>query len=408
MTQRSPEIVSHGNLRAESHDTTQSVAVPGTAPHLLHVFPSFAVGGVQVRTAAIINSLERRYRHTILALDRDYQCRSRIDDGLEVSYVTEPPQGGGFFASNKFAYETLFSLRPDLLLTYNWGTIDWAAVNAVFGICPHIHHEDGFNLDEADGQKLRRVLYRRLILRQTSRLIVPSKSLHELVTKIWKVNDGRLIHIPNGIDGSRIRAPEPPAKPTALQDLPVIGTVAPLRPEKNLQLLIQAVASLGPETPVGLLIVGHGPEQFRLETLSGELDLATRTVFLGHVDDVACPFSMIDIFALTSKTEQMPMSVLQAMAAAKPVVSVDVGDVKRMVSPKNRPLIVPRGDAQGLARAFRELLADERKRDEIGRANANWLRDHYREDVMIEAYGRVFAETLRQGAERRLASPAHG
>ena len=57
MTPRSPEIVSQGNQPTSSCDTTQSAAAPDTAPHLLHVFPSFEIGGVQVRTAAIVNSL---------------------------------------------------------------------------------------------------------------------------------------------------------------------------------------------------------------------------------------------------------------------------------------------------------------------------------------------------------------
>ncbi len=398
MTPRSPETVSQGSQPAGPRDTAQPHVVPSKAPHLLHVFPSFEVGGVQVRTAAIINNLEGRYRHSILALNGDYQCRSRIESGLEVSYVTEPPQGGGLIASFILAHRTLASLRPDLLLTYNWGTMDWAAANTWAGICPHIHHEDGFNLDEADRQKLRRVLYRRLCLRRKSRVIVPSKSLYSLALETWKVNEGRLTHIANGIDGSAFRVSEPPAKPEALRDLPVVGAMAPLRPEKNLQLLIQAVASLGPEMPVGLLIAGDGPERSRLETLARGLEPVLPAVFLGHVEAVARTLSMIDIFALTSKTEQMPLSILQAMAAAKPIVSVDVGDVKRMVSPDNRPFIVPCGDTKGLNRAFEHLLADARKRHEIGRANAAWLGDHYREDVMIEGHARIIAETLRQGA----------
>ena len=140
MTQRSPEIVSHGRRPAVSRDTIQSAAVPGAAPHLLHVFPSFEVGGVQVRTSAIINSLEGRYRHTILALNGVDKCRSRIDGGLEVFYLPGPPHGGGLIASFKFAHKTLASLRPDLLLTYNWGTMDWAAANTLFGICPVVRH----------------------------------------------------------------------------------------------------------------------------------------------------------------------------------------------------------------------------------------------------------------------------
>ena len=184
--------------------------------------------------------------------------------------------------------------------------------------------------------------------------------------------------------------------------------MAPLRAEKNLQLLIQAVATLAAETPVGLLIAGDGPERSRLETLAQGLEPALPVVFLGHIEDVARTLSMIDIFALTSQTEQMPLSVLQAMAAARPVVSVDVGDVKEMVSPDNRPFIVPRGDTQGLSRAFEDLLGDERKRRKIGQSNAAWLREHYREDAMIEAHARIFTDALHQGAAPQPVSPAPG
>ncbi len=146
----SPPAVSHAEIGPDK--------LPDVRPHLLHVLPTFEVGGMQVRTAAIINHLKTRYRHTILALNSDYQCRSQIDGSLQVSYLTEPPQSGNLIASYKTAHRTLKAAKPDLLLTYNWSTLDWASANALFPFCPHIHHEDGFNLDEADGQKLRRVL----------------------------------------------------------------------------------------------------------------------------------------------------------------------------------------------------------------------------------------------------------
>ena len=374
--------------------------LPDARPHLLHVLPSFEVGGIQVRTAAIINHLKMRYRHTILALNSNYQCRSQIDESLEVSYPAEPPQSGNLIASFRAAHRTLKATKPDLLMTYNWATLDWASINALFRFCPHIHHEDGFNLDEADGQKLRRVLYRRLCLRRTSRLIVPSRSLLAIASQSWKVEPDRLSHIPNGIDASRFRLSEPPSRPAALQDLVVIGTVAPLRPEKNLQMLFQAVASLGPAAPVGILIAGDGPERSRLESLARTLELASRTIFLGHVDDIAAAFSMIDIFALTSKTEQMPLSVLQAMAAAKPIVSVDVGDVKHIVSPKNQPFVVPRDDTNALGQSLQRLMDDEKIRREIGRSNAERVRDHYRADTMVEVHARIIAKTLEDDLGR--------
>ena len=192
MTLRSRPMSSEPDLPAVSHAEIGSDTSPDAPAHLLHVLPSFEVGGIQARTAAIINHLKTRYRHTILALNSNYQCRRQVDGDLQISYLAEPPQGGSLISSFRTAHRILRAAKPDLLLTYNWATLDWASVNALFRFCPHIHHEDGFNLDEADGQKLRRVLYRRLCLRRTSRLIVPSRSLLAIASQSWKVDPGRL------------------------------------------------------------------------------------------------------------------------------------------------------------------------------------------------------------------------
>src|SRR3546814_19665977 len=95
----------------------------------------------------------------------------------------------------------------------------------------------------------------------------------------------------------------------------VIGTVAPLRPEKNVGRLLHAFAAL-PERPECVLVVaGDGVEGAELRRLAAQLGIAERTRFLGHVEDVPAVLRALDIFALSSEPEQMPNSLLQAMAA---------------------------------------------------------------------------------------------
>jgi glycosyltransferase involved in cell wall biosynthesis len=128
-------------------------------------------------------------------------------------------------------------------------------------------------------------------------------------------------------------------------------------------------------------------EQQRLQLLAAELGIAERTVFFGHVEDVPAVLRGLDIFALSSDTEQMPNSLLQAMAAARPIAAVDVGDVACMVAPENRPLVVRRDDVAALAAALATLAGDASRRRTLGRLNRERAKTKYSLEAMVGAYG---------------------
>ena len=119
----------------------------------------------------------------------------------------------------------------------------------------------------------------------------------------------------------------------------MIGTVAPLRPEKNIGRLLRAFAVLECSRPLRLVVAGDGGERGSLERLAAGLGIADRVIFTGQV----APESVLgtfDIFAMSSDTEQMPNALLEAMAASRAIAAVDVGDVKSIVCEDNREFIV--------------------------------------------------------------------
>ncbi len=369
-----------------------SAARPGCR-YLLHVFPSFGVGGVPIRMASVINGLGDRFRHTIVSLNGGVDSRTRLDRGLAIDVRTSPPMPRTLLSRLARIHRCLAGAAPDLLLTYNWGAIEWALANALWRICPHAHLESGFGPEESDRQLRRRTLFRRLALARASQLVVPSHALYVLATRSWRIDPARIRLIPNGVDCARFSAPPGRRTPSpfAFSDAEaVVGTVAPLRAEKNVARLLRVFAALDPGLNARLLVVGDGPERGSLEALASALGIAARTTFVGHVEAVESAFPWLDLFALTSDTEQMPNALLQAMSAGRAVAAVDVGDVKRVLAAENREFVVAPRDEAALGHAIERLLRDASVRAHVGRCNQAKARAEFSLQRMVQAYEAVF------------------
>lgn len=353
------------------------------APLILHVFPTFDVGGAQARFATLANRLGPRLRHLIVAMDGRTGCRERLEAGLDVQFPAITITKGDTRGNVRRFRGALREWRPDLLVTSNWGSIEWAMAGA---IPPrpvrHLHVEDGFGPDERDRQQPRRVWARRIVLAR-SRTIVPSRTLERIAREVWRLPRRRVQYLPNGVDLTMV-----PAEVWAGEG-PVIGTVAALRAEKNLGRLLRAFAQAAATRKARLLIIGDGPERAGLEALARELRIAQQVRFTGHVPAPSGLIAGLDLFALSSDTEQMPLSILEAMAAGLPVAATAVGDVATMLAPENRPYIVPRDDA-ALAQAFGALLDDSGARRALGAANRARAEAVYSEDAMVEGWAALF------------------
>ena len=375
---------------------------PGSdpAPHLLHVFPSYGHGGVPIRIATVINHFGSRYRHTILALDGNTAAESRLDPALRIPVGDPGIDKGRPVASFFRIRRMLAACRPDLLLTYNWGAVEWALANRFLRIAPHMHLESGFGPEEADGQIPRRVRFRRFALANIDRLLVPSDTLVSIARDIWRIDPGKVIHVPNGVDCALYAHPGDTAAAPGFvrrEREVVVGTLAPLRPEKNLHRLLRAFARIAPRHDARVLIAGDGSERPGLETAARHLGIAERVVFVGHVEEPHKVYPLMDVFAISSDTEQMPNTLIQAMAASRPVAGVDVGDVKVNLSPANRELIVARSDETGFAAALDRLIADARLRAALAEANRRHVVDTYSAERMFAEYGKAFDSLIASG-----------
>lgn len=357
---------------------------------LLHVFPTFAVGGAQMRFVQLANHFGRSYRHFIVSMSGNAEAFTRLSPDLDATLMPVAVKPGRTWPNLRTFRRVLKELRPDLLITSNWGTMEWAVANCD-GLAPHLHMEDGFGPEEVARQLPRRIWTRRLALRRST-VMLPSRTLHTIASDIWRLPKRRLLHIPNGVDCERFGTGADPAFATA-RDLvgrePLIGTVSALRAEKNLSRLIEAFAEVVRLRPARLAIVGDGPELSRLKARASELGVADRVVFTGACAEPEKLLPSFTVFALSSDTEQMPLSVLEAMAAGLPVAATNVGDVRNMVSAENRPFVVD-GGAIPLAQAILALLENPARATWIGKENALRAGKVFDRSLMFAAYRDLF------------------
>ena len=364
-------------------------------PLLLHVFSTFDAGGAQSRFVSVANHFGRALRHVVVAMDGKYGEAVRLSPAVDATLPPILVQKGRTFGNRRRFRAALKAIHPDVLITHNWGTLEWPMANWP-AVTRHVHIEDGFGADEIEHQFLRRVLARRVLLTR-SIVVVPSNALLKIAREIWRIPERRLRFIPNGIDWRLYGHADVHRIPGREFDGLVIGTVAALRPEKNLARLIRVFASIARETRSRLVIVGDGRERAVLESLAAELGVGSLVDFIGHVPDPSGFYLSFDVFALTSDTEQMPFTVLEAMAAARPIVSTNVGDIGRMVSNSNRPYLVPKDEA-AIAQALRRLLCDAQLRGEIGLANMERARNVYDQRSMFNAYAELYGVTALKPA----------
>lgn len=301
---------------------------------ILHVVPSFGLGGMEKIISAIIESTADHYEHSVLSLDGCADAAVWIKHNTQFLKFERPPSRRLFFGS---LFKALRLSDPDLLMTYNWGATDAIWLGRLAGIRTIVHSEHGFNVEEGTTTLWIRDFIRFFVYRLSSKVIVVSHELQERLRRRFLIREDKVRRISNGVDTfyyspdeverQRVR------KSLGFTDLDfVLGFSGRLDPVKNLNLLLDIFAACKPhETPVRLLIVGDGPEGQRLKSRCHDEKIHPFVVFAGQQQQVLPYLRAMDVFVLTSLREQMPLTVLEAMAVGIPIVATGVGEIPYMI-----------------------------------------------------------------------------
>jgi len=239
-------------------------------------------------------------------------------------------------------------------------------------------------------------------LRAAHRVVVPSRFLSE-VFATWGLE---VETIDNPVDAAQVQAAGSAADPVVL-------SCRNLGPVYDIATAIDAFALFAESAPAArMLIAGDGPERADLERRALAVGLADRIEFLGSVehDDMAAVRERATIALNTSRVDNQPVSLIEAMAAGLPIVSTDAGGIPYMVKHEVEALLSPVGDAAALATDLQRLTTDPAVRNRIV-AGGLALARSYRWSAVREHWYRVYGELLhldQQAADSPLGSARRG
>jgi len=234
---------------------------------------------------------------------------------------------------------------------------------------------------------------------KTNRVVAVCEAVAQVFREKFPLSRGRTVVVPNGIDAGDLLTIEPRRADSRF----VFGTMSRLVPVKDHHSLLKAFAAIHGRYPhCRLAILGSGELDQQLKSAASQLGVSDAVSFLGWSSDIAGFLGQLDTFVLSSLSEGLPLTLLEAMAAGLPVVATSVGGVPEIVRAADCGWLCPPGEPARLAeRMTLALEADDRLlRGRRGRAA---VQSEYSLETMTDRYEELF-EGLLGGAPERLAA----
>lgn len=206
----------------------------------------------------------------------------------------------------------------------------------------------------------------------------------------------RLVCIPGGIDLDDFdaRAAEHSARLPVLPDRPLFVWVGRFDPIKRLDVLLDAFARARPRIGGHLVLIGDGPLRESIRAHAARAGIAPHVTFAGLRDDVPAWLTRADVFVFPSAAEGMPNALLEAMAAALPIITTDAPGCRDLIQHERTGLLVPPGDSRAVADAMLRLATDPPLARRLGHAARREIQRAYRLDLCHARYLSLYAHAL--------------
>jgi sugar transferase (PEP-CTERM/EpsH1 system associated) len=309
--------------------------------------------------------------------------------------------------------ERLRSERVDIVHSHNWPTFLYSVVAArLAGVPIVVHGEHG--KDETIPHRLR-LIANRILARGVSRVCAVSRDLAEELMREWRIPRDRVAQISNGVDLAAFERTFPldglRSELNLASENRVVMTAGGFRPIKDHPTLLRAFAQIHREDPLTrLVLVGQGDAsdpRGGLDRLAAELGVADAVRFAGVRQDMPKVLQVCDVYVNSSRYEGMSNTILEAMAAGKPVVATAVGGNSELVKDGVTGFLVPPGQGEALAASMRCLIGAPALRSRMGAAGRARIEEAHSMTGMVGAYRDLYEELYARSGGRRRPTSEH-
>ena len=371
---------------------------------VMHVVYTLRPGGMEFGIVKLVNGLDRaRVSSSICStLPASVDMRAQVAGDVPVFDLQRRP--GTDLRVVGDLYRLFRRERPDIVHTHAWGTLVEGLLAARLARVPFVVHGEHGTLQLRGYQ--RRV--QRAVWARADLVLSVSTRLAEKMAETTGFPRERIRTIRNGVDLSRFGLHPRADARRALGLAPdafVVGTAGRLVPVKDQKTLIAAMAVLRRAGHrLTLLIAGDGPLGPELEAAAAALGIAQDVRFLGHCPGIETVFAAMDVFVLSSVSEGLSNTILEAMASGLPVVATRVGGADELVADGLTGILVPAGSAESLAGAIARLMASAPQCPAMGAAGRRRAESEFSLPSVIRRYEQMYWEVARRSVT---ATAAH-
>lgn len=360
---------------------------------IVHVLDNLERGGAQTVLRSLVAGLSRRgHEQHLVVLNENYEPGVVADmqaAGAAVTIIGRPRlyAGIGFWQLTRL----LRRLEPDWVHTLlPWGDLIGRTCARQAGLRRIISTVTARYADKPRWQ----LALDRATIGWAERVVFQSAEIIPFSQAREGVRPEQVRCIPNGVEWDETDRSGPAAalrRQHGRGARQVVGMVARLHPQKAHADLLRAYRAAREEFPdTALWLIGDGPERRRLEALARRLGLEDHVVFAGDRADALDWVAALDVFAHPTCFEGLPLAVLEAMAAARPVIATGVDGLRGLIESGIHGWLVPPGDVSALAAALREALGRPERAAQMGRAGAARVRAEFGAERMVQAYAALF------------------
>lgn len=377
---------------------------------ICQILHSLNVGGAEVLACRLARQLQNEYRFVFLCLDDLGTLGQQLrEEGFEVSVLGR--RAGFDVQCVRQIARLALKHQADLIHAHQYTPFFYSRAPGWFGRrLPVLFTEHGRFHPDLPNRK--RMAFNRLFLRPDDRVVAVGEAVRTALVANEGIPTRRIQVIYNGVhlEDFSVNGQDRIAVRRELgigDNAPVAIQVARLDYLKDHSTALRTAERVRQQLPhFKLLLIGEGPERAKIEKEIEQRQLSGNVVMLGQRSDVRRLLAAADVFLLTSISEGIPVTFVEAMGAKLPVVSTAVGGVPEVVVDAETGLLTPSGDDQRLAEALVLLLQDPVEAERLGRAGHGRALRLFTESSMHAQYAAMYEQMLGVSPTRSLVGVA--